>query len=352
MSVSTRPYIDPVEGLIARAKHTAAPLGLPTTASEWRAWHERTLRQVREMIGPYPDPAPLNVEVVERHDEGNYIREKVLYDSEAFATVPAWLFTPKDIAEGEKRPAILCAHGHGRGKDDPAGILPPQDDPNYAQMKERQSGVNYAQQLAEHGYVCLAPDWRGFGERTGPQEWRRGSRDGCNALYLGYGYLGFQLLALDIWDGMRGIDLLQGLPCVDPDRIGMIGLSFGGTMTTYLSALDERVRCADIVCYLSTLEDAIGHRGRGNTCGSQFARGLLTFGDIASVAGLIAPRPCLVEVGELDDCFVKDDALRCYADVERIYAAAGAPDRLDLDLHPGGHAFSGAKAFDWFAKWL
>ena len=139
---------------------------------------------------------------------------------------------------------------------------------------------------------------------------------------------------------------------MDPDRIGMIGLSFGGTMTTYLSALDERVRCADIVCYLSTLEDAIGHRGRGNTCGSQFARGLLTYGDIASVAGLIAPRPCLVEVGELDDCFVKDDALRCYADVERIYAAAGAADKLDLDLHPGGHAFSGAKAFDWFARWL
>ena len=91
MSVSTRPYIDPVEGLIARAKHTAAPLALPTTASEWRAWHERTLRQVREMIGAYPDPAPLNVEVVERHDEGSYIREKILYDSEAFATVPAWL---------------------------------------------------------------------------------------------------------------------------------------------------------------------------------------------------------------------------------------------------------------------
>lgn len=352
MSVASRPYIDPVEGLIARAKATAAPMNLPSDAAEWRTWHERTLIQVREMIGPYPDPVPLNVEVVERHDEGSYIREKIYYDSEAYATVPAWLLTPKDIKAGEKRPGILCAHGHGRGKDDAAGVLPPADHPDYAGQVKRKAGVDYAHQLAERGYVCLAPDWRGFGERLGPEEWRRSSRDGCNALYLGYGYLGFQLLALDIWDGMRGIDLLQGLPNVDPDRIGMIGLSFGGTMTTYLSALDERVRCADIVCYLSTLWDAIGHRGRGNTCGSQYARGLLTFGDIASVAGLIAPRPCLVEVGELDDCFVKDDALRCYADVERIYAAADAADRLDLDLHPGGHAFSGAKAFDWFARWL
>ena len=155
MSVSTRPYIDPVEGLIARAKQTAAPLNLPSDAEEWRAWHERTLRQVREMIGAYPDPVPLNVEVVERHDEGSYIREKVLYDSEAFATVPAWLLTPKDIAEGEKRPAILCAHGHGRGKDDPAGILPPQDDPNYAQHE----GTAVRRKLcptACRAWVCLS----------------------------------------------------------------------------------------------------------------------------------------------------------------------------------------------------
>ena len=115
MSVSTRPYIDPVEGLIARAKQTAAPLNLPSDAEEWRAWHERTLRQVREMIGAYPDPVPLNVEVVERHDEGSYIREKILYDSEEFATVPC-LAVHAEGHQGGRETAChsLCARPRTR----------------------------------------------------------------------------------------------------------------------------------------------------------------------------------------------------------------------------------------------
>jgi dienelactone hydrolase len=140
---------------------------------------------------------------------------------------------------------------------------------------------------------------------------------------------------------------------VDPERIGCIGLSFGGTMTTYLGALDERIKAAAIVCYLSTVRhDALTMRGRGNFCGSQFLRDLLTFGDISTIAGLIAPRPLLAEIGEQDDCFVLDDALRCYAEVAQVYAAAGAGDRLRRDVFPGPHAFSGRLAFDCFAHWL
>src|SRR5205807_456302 len=81
-------------------------------------------------------------------------------------------------------------------------------------------------------------------------------------------------------------------------------------------ALDERIKAADVVCYLSTVRhDAITTRGRGNFCGSQFLRGLLTFGDVSTIAGLIAPRPLLAEIGERDTCFVVDDAQRCYAEV-------------------------------------
>jgi len=347
-------YIDPVEGLIARVKATAAPVLVPRGPDEWPGWRAAMRFQVRRALGPFPDPVPLNPRVVERYDEGDYTREKVLYDSEAFATVPAWLLVPKNIRPGERRPGILCAHGHGRGKDDAAGVLPPLVSESYEKEKAHLEALNYdyARQLVRRGYVCLAPDWRGFGERKAPAEWVRQGRDSCNVLYLGYAYLGFNLLALDIWDAMRGIDLLQELSSVDPRRIGMVGLSFGGTMTTYVAALDERIKCAVICCYLSTIQDALDHRGRGNTCGSQFLPGLLTFGNIATVAGLIAPRPCLVEIGEQDTCFIKDDALRCYADVARIYAAAGVADKLDVDVFPGGHAFSGKKAFDWFAKWL
>lgn len=333
-------FLDPVKGLQARIAAHDAPLEIPDNVQEWRSWRRRSLRKLRRALGPLPDRVPLSAEVTETHDEGDYLRLRVVYDSEQFASVPAWLLEPKGMTRGERRPAILCAHGHGAGRDDPAGLGP-------------HSGKNdYARRLARRGYICLVPDWRGFGERKAPAEWLRSYNDACDMLYLGYGYLGFELLTLDLWDGMRGIDYLQSLPSVDGSRIGMIGLSFGGTMTTFLAAVDRRVRCAVISGYLSTIADALSDRGRVNTCGSQFVRGLLTFGDIATAAGLIAPRPCLAEIGQKDRGFFPDDAKKSYAQVKRIYAAAGAKDKIAVDVHPGGHEFSGAKALDWLDRWL
>ena len=93
-------------------------------------------------------------------------------------------------------------------------------------------------------------------------------------------------------------------------------------------------------------------RGKGNYCGAQYMPGLLTIGDIPEVAGLIAPKPLMVEMGEEDTCFVIDDAKAGYARLASIYAAAGVPERIDDDVFPGGHQWSGRKSFDWFARWL
>jgi dienelactone hydrolase len=212
---------------------------------------------------------------------------------------------------------------------------------------------DYAVQFVQRGYVVVAPDWRGFGERASPAEWARSNRDPCNVNYMATGYLGYHLLALQIWDGMRTVDYLQSRPDVDPDRLGVAGLSFGGTMTTYLAALEPRLKVACISGYLSTVKnDAITMRGKGNFCGAQYMPGLLTIGDIPEVAGLIAPKPLMVERGQQDMCFVIDDARAAYARLKQIYKAAGVEDHLDADEFPGGHAWSGKKAFDWFSKWL
>jgi hypothetical protein len=116
-----------------------------------------------------------------------------------------------------------------------------------------------------------------------------------------------------------------------------MGCSFGGTMTTYVSALDQRIKAAVIVCYLSTLTDALNDRGRGNTCGSQFMFGLRGHGDISDVAGLIAPRPCMAQIASDDTCFIAADAKSAFRHVEQIYAASGRSDNLELDYFEGGH---------------
>ena len=353
-------FIDPLDGILARAAATEpdeqSPWALPRTRAAWAAWRLRAKSRLLEALGPWPESVPLAAEEVERQDGGDHWRTKVLYDSDAFSTVPAWLLVPKALPPGERRPALLCAHGHGRGKDDPAGVIDPalpEEERQHQATAAAHHNYDYARQFVRRGYICLVPDWRGFGERKAPADWSRSGRDPCNVLAMAYGYFGFQLLALDLWDAMRGVDYLQSRPEGEAERIGAVGLSFGGTMTTYLTALDDRIRAADIVCYLSTVRhDALTMRGRANFCGNQFMRDLLTFGDIATVASLIAPRPLLAEIGERDDCFVVEDALRCYRAVEQVYQAAGAADRLSRDVFPGPHAFSGRLAFDFFERWL
>lgn len=297
-------------------------------------------------LGPNPERVPLRPEVVERTDMGDYIREKVVFDSDAYNSVPAWVLIPKDRKKDTKLPGLLISHGHGLGKNPTVGL-----DLDGNPLQDYQHGM--AIQFCRRGYVTISPDWRGFGERMDSDEWvRRPSRDGCNVAYLANGYFGFQYLNLQIWDGKRTIDYLQTRKEVNPGRIGCIGVSFGGTMTTYLTALDNRIKAGVICCYLSTLDDTLGPRSRANTCGAQFCLGLAKIGDIPDVACLIAPRPVLVEIGEKDQCFVVDDAMTAYRRVEQCYKAAGVPERCDLDLHPGGHEFSGARAFDWFDRWL
>jgi dienelactone hydrolase len=319
------------------------------TMDEYKAWHREFKSRLLEFLGKTPERVSLNPEVVESVDMGTYVREKVVYDSEKYVSVPTYILVPKD-AGSKKRPGILVAHGHGRGKADVCGVIESQEE--YDQLIAPLN-YDYALQFVKRGYMVIAPDWRGFGERASPGEWVRSNRDPCNVNYMACGYLGYNLLNLQIWDGMRTLDYLQSRKEVDKDRIGCAGLSFGGTMTTYLAALDERVKVACISGYLSTIRgDAMGMRGKGNFCGSQYMPGLLTIGDVPDVAGLIAPKPLMIEMGEKDTCFIIEDARNAYSHLERIYAAAGASEHLDCDVHPGGHAWSGAKAFDWFKRWI
>ena len=121
-------------------------------------------------------------------------------------------------------------------------------------------------------------------------------------------------------------------------------------MTTYISAMDNRIKSAVIVCYISTIEDALNDRGRGNTCGSQFMFGLRQYGDISDVAGLIAPRACMVQIGSKDDCFIEKDALKAYKHLEAIYKSAGVPDRLELDHFEGVHEIDLVSAIKFLDK--
>ncbi|OHB54860.1 MAG: hypothetical protein A2Y12_05465 [Planctomycetes bacterium GWF2_42_9] len=314
---------------------------------DFLSWKQCLLAELRSLLGPMPTRVPLNAEVVWEIEEEGLIKQRVVIDTESDMSVAALVFMPKS-AKQKPCPAILCNHGHGEyAKDSVMGVR----SKYFVDRNTEIAGFNYdyGLQMAKHGYVTMAIDYRGFGERSDGGNPYPG-RDKCNVHYIRGSLMGINLLTLDIWDAMRCIDYLCELGCVENNKVGTMGLSFGGTMTTWITLMDERIRAADIICYSCRFKNfAIEN---GNICGSQYLPGLFALCDVPDLHGLIAPKPLLVEIGVHDKCFHEAEALSCSTEVRKIFEVAGVLDNYEVDLFGGDHRFSGNKAFDFFDKYL
>jgi len=319
------------------------------TKKDWQEWRKALLPAVKASLGRMPEKAAMNPEIEGEWEEDGVAKQRVIFDVEDGLSARAYVFRPAQ-AKG-RLPAILACHGHGLfGKEAVMG--------NRASAELRANieahNYDYGLQMARAGYAVIAIDWRGFGERDDRRKpnWNdvAGSRDPCNIHYLRATLFGMTVLGMDVHDGMCALDYLCAQPFVDPMRIGVMGLSFGGTMTTWMALCDERIRAADIMCYSDRFAD-FGMRDV-NTCGSQITPGLYALCDLPDLHGLIAPRPLLVEIGSYDDCFLLESAMSCFREVEKIYRAAGADGMLDLDLFEGGHRWGARKSLAFFGRHL
>jgi len=317
--------------------------------NDWRQWREQLIALAKASLGIMPPKVPLNPEIQAEWTEGGLHKQRVIFDVEDGLSAVAYVFRPSG-AKGQL-PGILACHGHG-----PFGKEAVMGNRSSAELRANIDSHNYdyGLQMAKAGYAVIAIDWRGFGQRDDQAKpnWLdniRG-RDICNVHYVRATILGRTVLGMDVHDGMCALDYLCGQDFVDPQRIGVMGLSFGGTMTTWMSICDDRIKAADIICYSDRFADfAIRD---SNCCGSQVTPGLYELCDLPDLHGLIAPRPLLVEIGTYDDCFFLDSAMSCFGEVEKIYAAAGARDKLELDLFEGGHRWGANRSFDFFKKYL
>jgi hypothetical protein len=121
-------------------------------------------------------------------------------------------------------------------------------------------------------------------------------------------------------------------------------------MTMMTTAVEPRIKVAAISGALNLLQERTSLR---YSCGMQIVPGLLKYGDFSEVASLIAPRPCVWEMGSKDALIVKngwDEKFK--ARMERIYEAYGARDQLLYDHFEGGHRWNGDVAFPLFDKVL
>lgn len=223
-------------------RREAAIRAIRTTA-EAGARQREVRAKILELLGGLPDyNGPLNARVTGRIERPRYVIEKVIFESLPQYFVTGNLYRPR--ASG-RYPGVLVPMGHW--------------------LEGKAAAERIAANLAMKGFVVLAYDPVGQGERLQAYDRRmRGSLGGGTTDQ--HTLAGAQCLLADesfarfrIWDARRALDYLASRPEVETDKIGCTGCSGGGTLTTYISALDARIKVAAPACYMSTLSPAL-HR--------------------------------------------------------------------------------------------
>ncbi len=313
--------------------------GVPTVAASVPGWRARSRGRLTDLLGPFPRHVSLDPEITGSVDCGNYTRDRIVFDTEATMSVPAYLMVPK--TRRRQGPAVIAVHGHGPGKDQVAGVVAGTDMPD--------AGPDaYAHQLVEAGYVVLAPDLRCFGERA---DWAPDDKYLCDANLVAAVAAGRNPLTGNIHDLACAIDLLEEHPLVDPGRIGVAGFSYGGTLALFLAAWDTRLRAAVVSGYFSSWKAA--HRVPYNLCGSQVLFGMLGQIEHVDLGALIAPRSLLIETGDEDPLFPVADARAAVGELESVYHAMRAPaGALEHHVFAGDHRVDGSATLAFLERWL
>ena len=321
------------------------------TPAQFRRWQAQARPAVLACLGDFPARVPPNPELTAEWTDRGLRMQQWVIDVHEHLSANLLVNIPGNLKRGEKRPAILCWHGHG-----PYGKKPVMGDRSTADLDAniRRNNYDYGFQMAQAGFVTFAIDWIGAGERHPERKPNQsnvaGGRDWCNLLYLHATMFGTTSIAINVQHGRMATDFVCTLPFVDRRRLGVMGLSGGGTATTWSYFCDPRFRAAEIICYCDQWA-AFGMRD-ANYCGMQVAPGLYKLVDLPDLQGLLAPKPLLLDIGIRDTCFLLDTAMPAYRQVERIYRAAGAADKLGLDLHPGEHGWGGNKSVAFFTRHL
>ena len=322
-----------------------------STPADVEAWKAATWPRVLATLGDFPAPVAPDPELIAEWEHDGLRKQRWAIDVGPHISAVFQINRPAGLSPDERRPSLLCWHGHG-----PFGKEPVMGNDSSPELRASIAAHNYSygHQMAKAGFVTFAIDWMGCGDHNDSRKPHHLStnagRDWCNLYYLHATMLGMTSLSINLSHGKAATDFACTLPNVDPDRLGVMGLSGGGTMTLWTALCDPRFKAVEIICY-SDLWAAFGIRDI-NYCGMQVAPGLYKLVDLPDLQGLLAPRPLLVDIGMHDDCFLPETALACYRRVEPIYRAAGAADRLQLDAFPGNHGWGGNRSVDFFTRHL
>ena len=263
------------------------------------------------------DRHPLRPTTQEIEDHGNHVRERLGFETQSGEAVQGILTRPK--ADGSF-PAILYIHAHGNRYDIGAREL-------LDGRPALQGPLGTV--LAGSGFVTLAIDLPGFGGRATASE---------SALAKARLWRGRSLAGQMLGELASALDWLAARPDVDALRIGAFGISMGATLGYWLAAVDPRVACVAHLCCFADFDRLI-ETGAHDLHGIYLTiPGLIEVASNGRIAGLIAPRPQLIGLGDLDPLTPPHAVDPALAAVRAGYAEAGALENLVVVRQAGvGH---------------
>ena len=298
------------------------------TPLEWQKRRSHILENMQRVMGPLPMQwahLPLNNEVTEESKHPKFVRKKIAFNAEPGDRVSAWLFIPQP--EKSKMPAVLCLHQTtASGKDEPAGL-------------SGNPELHYARELAERGFITLAPDYWTFGDYRGKP---------YNPLTNGFASGTMK----GIWNHRRALDVLASLPQVDGARFGCIGHSLGGHNALWLAAFDERITVVvsscgfnSFACYAAspyaggTLKNWAQDRYMPRIASEYNSDPTKVPFDWHEVLAAIAPRKVFINAPINDANFVVVGVKECVNAAVPVFTLFQAQNNLVMQNPEAGHSF-------------
>jgi dienelactone hydrolase len=293
---------------------------------DFTSWQDRARVKLTELLGLPFVACDDDFQIEYREDRGAFTETRFVFQSEEGFFVPCHLWVPNGVPG--PLPLVVCLQGHSKGMHISLGR------PKYPGDAETISGGDrdFAVRIIREGYCALAIEQRCFGELGGTEKGPDCTVSSMAALLIGRTTIGER-----VWDVRRALDVLEKhFHEADKDKIVCMGNSGGGTTTFFTSCLENRIAYAMPSSYFCSFDDCIGAM---HHCACNFVPNIRLFFDMGDLAGLIAPRPLVIVSGRDDPIFPQHGVQKAFKEAQRMYAAAGASDKLKLVIGEGGHRF-------------
>ena len=327
------------------------------TPAKARIWAKSTRAILRKLTGyDTMETCPLRPRVTERVECDGYVRQRVVLQVEPGIDMTLYVLLPADLKPDERRPAIICNHGHSSaGKLGPAGV---DDDPTVADIIDTYNYA-YGVDFARRGLIAFCPDARGFGERQEPTVAALPHAsilsNSCQFINQMAYPLGQTVTGMWTWDLHRLLDYIETHEACDASRIGCAGLSGGGLQTLWAAALDDRnrIKAAIVSGYFYGYKESL--LDKHENCSCNYVPHLYEHVDMGDIGALVAPRPLLIETGDQDPLNGASGLknVRSQLSIARqAYRVFDAKTNLKHAVFEGEHRWDGIVGVPWMVKQL